>query len=32
MKKTNLDEAYKELYEAYKLLREELDVINGRKR
>lgn len=32
MKKTNLDEAYKELYEAYKLLREELDVINGRKK
>ncbi len=31
MKKTNLNEAYKELYEAYKILKEELDVINGRK-
>jgi len=32
MKKTNLNEAYKELQEAYKILREELNVINGRKR
>lgn len=32
MKKQNLNEAYKELYEAYKLLREELDILNGRKR
>lgn len=32
MKKTNLDEAYKELQEAYKILKEELEVINGRKR
>jgi hypothetical protein len=32
MKKTNLNEAYKELQEAYKLLRQELNVINGRKR
>jgi len=32
MKKQNLNEAYKELQEAYTLLREELDLLNGRKR
>lgn len=32
MKKQNLNEAYKELQEAYKLLRQELNIINGRKR
>jgi len=32
MKTTNLNEAYTELYEAYKILKEELDVINGRKK
>jgi hypothetical protein len=31
MKKTNLTEAYKELEEAYKLLREELNIIQGKK-
>ncbi len=31
MKKQTLNEAYKELYEAYKILKEELDIINGRK-
>ena len=31
MKSRSLNEAYKELYEAYKILREELNVINGRK-
>jgi len=31
MKKENLDLAYKELSEAYKLLKEELSLITGRK-
>jgi hypothetical protein len=31
MKKENLNQAYKELSEAYRLLKEELNLINGRK-
>ena len=30
-KYNNLEQAYKELYEAYKILRQELDLLNGRK-
>ena len=30
-KQNNLEQAYKELYAAYKILREELDLLNGRK-
>ncbi len=32
MKSKSLDEAYKELYEAYKILKEELNALNGKKR
>ena len=31
MKKTNLEQAYKELYEAYKILKEELALLNGKR-
>ena len=31
-KQNNLEQAYKELSEAYKILREELDLLNGKKR
>ena len=29
-KQNNLEQAYKELYEAYKILKEELNLLNGR--
>ena len=31
MKKTNLEQAYKELNEAYKILKEELGLLTGKK-
>jgi len=31
MAKNNLEQAYKELFEAYKLLKEELGLLNGKK-
>ena len=31
MKKTNLEQAYKELNEAYKILKEELSLLTGKK-